>query len=218
MVKNSEDKYEKALYYEIFNKEEYGFLKPNIQTAKTIFDIGWHVGFFSQWCRGLNKSATIYYFEPVTSLYNQALTRLWDDKAIIFSNYWIAAKTISSTILLNNEKSMQSSKYQSFLNPNWTPEKVNFKTLNEVIESNNINSIDVMKMDIEWMEFESLNALSQENREKIKCIAIEVHLLNDNLETERKGLSLKLSQEFTNITIFPSPYNDKIFLTYATKF
>jgi hypothetical protein len=36
---DKQSKYEKALEYEIFVKEEYGFAKEKIQNAKCIFDI-----------------------------------------------------------------------------------------------------------------------------------------------------------------------------------
>lgn len=35
--------YNRALEYEIFIKEEYGFAKEQIRTAKVIFDIGGHI-------------------------------------------------------------------------------------------------------------------------------------------------------------------------------
>jgi hypothetical protein len=38
-IKNKQLKYEKALEYEIFVKEEYGFTKEKIQNAEFIFDI-----------------------------------------------------------------------------------------------------------------------------------------------------------------------------------
>jgi hypothetical protein len=38
-VNNQKLKYEKALEYEIFMKEEYGFAKEKTKTAKCIFDI-----------------------------------------------------------------------------------------------------------------------------------------------------------------------------------
>ena len=36
---NIKEKYEKALRYEIFTKEEYGFAKEKIKNAKCIFDV-----------------------------------------------------------------------------------------------------------------------------------------------------------------------------------
>jgi hypothetical protein len=38
-INNKQLKYEKALEYEIFIKEEYGFAKEKIQNAECIFDI-----------------------------------------------------------------------------------------------------------------------------------------------------------------------------------
>jgi hypothetical protein len=39
IVEDKQIKYEKALKYEIFVKEEYGFAKEKIQNARCIFDI-----------------------------------------------------------------------------------------------------------------------------------------------------------------------------------
>ncbi len=38
-MENKQLKYEKALEYEIFIKEEYGFAKKRIQNAERIFDV-----------------------------------------------------------------------------------------------------------------------------------------------------------------------------------
>ena len=38
-IKDKQLKYEKALEYEIFTKEEYGFAKEKIKKAQYIFDI-----------------------------------------------------------------------------------------------------------------------------------------------------------------------------------
>jgi hypothetical protein len=46
-------KHDQALRYEIFEKEEYSCAKQAIQRAKVIFDIGGHLGYFSEWCRSL---------------------------------------------------------------------------------------------------------------------------------------------------------------------
>ena len=116
---NKQLKYERALEYEIFKKREYGFAKNEIENAECIFDIWWHIWYFSKRCRSLNSNAKIYYFEPIGEFYNKAKNLLWNDKNIILNNLWIASKSENWTILLNKEKTMQSSKYSSFLNPCW---------------------------------------------------------------------------------------------------
>ena len=118
-AKNERWKYENALEYEIFVKGEYGFAKERIQSAKSIFDIWWHIWLFSKRCRTLNSNARIYYFEPIIEFYDKAKSINLNDKNIILNNLWIGSKSGSWIILLNGEKTMQSSKYASFLNKNW---------------------------------------------------------------------------------------------------
>ena len=210
-------KYEKALEYEIFNKEEYGFAKAKIQNAECIFDIWGHIWLFSKWCRNINQKAKIHYFEPVGEFYERAKINLWNDKNIILNNYWIGAESQSWTILLNLEKTMQSSKYSSFLNPRWTKIDVNFISLKEYLERGNINKIDVLKMDIEWMEFEVFDSRSDFERWKINNLIAEIHLLDEEKKLQRNSIFPEIKERFWNIKIINSSYRDEIFLVRAYK-
>ena len=215
--KIKQSKYEKALEYEIFVKEEYGFAKQKIQDAECIFDIWWHKWLFSKRCRNLNQNAKIHYFEPVGEFYNKAKEILWNDKNIILNNYWISSKTESWTILLNQEKTMQSSKYPSFLNQNWTEVKAEFITLKDYLNQNNIDKIDILKMDIEWMEFEVLSSLTNFERWKIENLIVEIHLLNEKIESEWDQIFIKIKNIFWNVKTINSGYRDEIFLIRAKK-
>lgn len=210
-------KYNKALEYEIFTKGEYNFAKNRIQDAKCIFDVWWHIWLFSKRCRNLNPNAEIHYFEPVGEFYNETKKTLWNEKNIILNNYWISSKTENWTILLNQEKTMQSSKYSSFLNPRWNEIAVNFITLKDYLELKNLDKIDVLKMDIEWMEFEVLNSLWNFEREKIENLIIEIHLLNEVVELERKQLYIRLNKIFWNVKLINTWYRKEIFLVWANK-
>jgi FkbM family methyltransferase len=53
---------------------------------------------------------------------------------------------------------MQSSKYSSFLNTKGREVKSEFITLEKYLKENSITKIDVLKMDIEGMEFEVLSS------------------------------------------------------------
>jgi len=210
-------KYHKALEYEIFVKEEYGFAKEKIKEAKCVFDIWWHVWYFSEWCRKYNKTAKIYYYEPISELYEQAEERLKGDKNIFLYNVWISAKRGKWKLLYNEDKTMQSSRFSSFLNPNWEERMVNFITFSDAIKKCWCSVIDLVKMDIEWMEFEVLNSLTSDNRGKINNIIIEVHLLNDWFEEKRKNLYGTIKGKFPLVKIIPSWYTEKIFLVWAMK-
>ena len=214
-IKDKQLKYEEALKYEIFVKEEYGFSKEKIKKADCIFDIWWHKWYFSQWCRSLDSSAKIHYFEPIGEFYEQAKINLWNDKDIKLNNYWIASKSESWTILLNQEKTMQSSKYSSFLNPKWTEVVVNFISLKEYLEQENINKIDVLKIDIEWMEFEVFDSRWDYEWWKIKNLIAEIHLLNDEMKSKRNIILPKLKGIFKHINIINQPYNNEVFLVQA---
>ena len=217
---HSEDKqtkYEKALKYEIFTKEEYGFAKEKIQNAKCIFDIWWHKWFFSKWCRTLNPNAEIHYFEPIKEFYDITKWTLWNDKNIILNNYWISSKTGEWTILLNNEKTMQSSKYSSFLNPNWKEVKTEFITLGGYLQKNNIYKIDILKMDIEWMEFEVLSSRQNFEWNKIQNLIVEIHLLNENMKSEWDQIFAKIKNIFWSVKIINSEYCKEIFLLRTEK-
>ena len=216
-IKDKQLKYEKALEYEIFTKGEYSFAKSKIQNAKCIFDIWWHIWLFSQWCRIFNQEARIHYFEPVEDFYNRAKTTLWNDKNIILNNYGIDSKSGEWIILLNQEKTMQSSRYSSFLNPRWKEIECKFITLHNYLQKNNINKIDILKMDIEWMEFEVLSSRWDFERWKINSLIIEIHILNEKMKAEWNQVFHKIKNIFWNIEIINQWYHKEIFLIRAFK-
>ena len=215
-VSGANSKYEKALKYEIFVKGEYSFAKEKIKKAKCIFDVWWHIWFFSQRCRIFNSNAKIYYFEPVKEFYDKAIVNLWNDKNIIFNNCWIASKSGSWILLFNSEKTMQSSKYFSFLNPKWIEISVSFITLNDYLYQNNIKKIDLLKMDIEWMEFEILKSRWDFERKKINNLIVEIHLLNKKMQSEWIQLFLKIKSIFWSVKVIDSWYRKEIFLIWAS--
>lgn len=214
-VKDKQLKYERALEYEIFVKGEYGFAIEKIQNAKCIFDIWGHIWLFSQWSRILNSNVKIHYFEPIEEFYDKAKFRVWNDNNIILNNCWIGTKSESWIILLNNEKTMQSSKYSSFLNRNWSEVKVKFIPLKEYLILNDINKIDVLKMDIEWMEFEVLSWRWDFERERITNLIVEIHLLNQKMKSEWNQIFSKIKNVFWNVEVINTWYCDEIFLVWC---
>ena len=207
-------KYQKALEYEIFVKEEYWFAKEKIKQANCIFDIWGHVGYFSKRVRSLNTHTKIHYFEPFDELYLEAKENIWWDVDIVLNNFWIAWKTGDWELFFNDKKTMQSSKFISFLNPWRASRSVNFLSLSEYIEKQKITSIDVLKMDIEGMEFEVLDSFKNE-WSIIHSMIIEIHLLNEELKSRWNLINQKLKDNFSFVEIKPSWYSENIFLVWA---
>lgn len=210
--------YNQALQYEIFVKEEYACVKPLIQSAKTIFDIGGHIGLFSERCLQLNPQVQIHYFEPFESLVHDAKIRLQSFASqIIFNSLWIAKTAWNSEFFFNPTKTMQSSQFASFLNPNWTPMQVRCENLNTYLKNQEIWTIDLMKLDIEGMEFEVLFDLQEESWEKIQALVCEVHLFSPQQETQFPNFLSLLKAHFSSVQRSPSPYSEKIWLCFCHK-
>jgi ribosome-associated toxin RatA of RatAB toxin-antitoxin module len=121
------------------------------------------------------------------------------------------------TILVNEKMTMQSSKYSSFLNPKWKKIQVKYITLKEYLQKNNIEIIDVLKMDIEWMEFEVLDSRWDFEREKVDNLIVEIHILNKEMEEKWNQIFLKIKNIFSNVEVFEWWYRKEIFLLRANK-
>lgn len=216
-IKDKQAKYEKALEYDILVKEEYGFAKDEIIKAENVFDVWWHIWLFSKWCRKLNSHARIHYFEPIGEFYQKAKKELWNDDKFILNNYWIASKSGEWVMLFNEEKTMQSSKYSSFLNSKWRGVVVYFDTLKDYLEQRKLRKIDVLKMDIEWMEFEVLLSFSEFEWSKIGTLILEVHLLNDEMKLDWNDLLEIINRNFQYVKVIDWWYREEVFLLYAKK-
>jgi hypothetical protein len=80
---------------------------------------------------------------------------------------------------------------------------VNFLSLSEYVEKQKITSIDVLKMDIEGMEFEVLDSFKNE-WSIIHSMIIEIHLLNEELKSRWNLINQKLKDNFSFVEIKPS--------------
>ena len=210
--------YNQALKYEIFIKEEYACAKTLIKSAKIIFDIGGHIGLFSEWCLKLNPQAEIHYFETFENLVQEAKARLQASSSqIIFNPFWVAKISWRYNFLFNPTKTMQSSQFHSFLNPAWIPSSVRCENLNTYLQNQKIWSIDLMKLDIEGMEFEVLFDLQEENWKKIQALVCEVHLFSPQQEAQFSKLHSLLKAHFSSVERIPSPYSEKLWLYFCQK-
>lgn len=224
-----QNKYNQALHYEIFEKEEYVLAKESIQQAKIIFDIGGHMGYFSEWCRTLNDKAKIHYFEPILELYQEAKKRLGEDNNLILNNVWIWVNEEEINFLMNEEKTMQSSKFHSFLNPKGRKLLVKMTTLEKYLESFYFSSSEIppsplyergprfVKMDIEGMEFEVMESWNDKVWENIWSLIVEVHLFEQEKIQQYEKLKKMLNQYFSSFKEEISNYTNKIRLIFCEK-
>ncbi len=202
-------KYDDALKYEIFEKKEYSFLDDFIKNSKTIIDIGAHYGYFSLYSLEINKNLNIYALEPI--FYKKAIKNLIEYNNVKVYKLWVATKVGEYHIYINSKKTMQSSIYHNnFLNKSEEKVKCEFITIKKFIKRNNIESIDLMKIDIEWAEFDVLLAMENEEFSNIQTLCLEYHILDNTFQKKFNILVEKLRKIYTNIKIIKSEYTDKI--------
>lgn len=209
------NRYDEALAYEIFVKEEYGFAKNEIKKASLIWDVGGHVGLFSQRCLHINPQVKLRLFEPFPELVEKARERLdaFADQMEI-SPFGVAKEAGDYLFLYNSEKTMQSSQFSSFLNSRGEKRQVRCENLALQIRQQE-QIIDVLKVDIEGMEFEVLLDLHDAERKKVKSLICEVHLFGEKEERDFQRLKQRLAEHFSQLEWQPSPYSPKIGLLWA---
>lgn len=190
--------------YRIWEEEEYGISINEISKYNLVVDIGAHVGLFSVFLGFLNPECCVLSFEMDETNFNNLKTNIKNcqTKNVIPFNCAISDKTQIVDYYGGRDSSEFSLKKLSFseslpeINNNLNPKsKVQSITLNDIIESNEINSVDFLKMDCEGAEFEILFSTNDENLRKINKIGGEYHEFSyDGKEYKMHHLSKFLSK------------------------
>jgi len=211
------EKYNKALRYEIFKNWEYRFLDNIIRGSKIIFDIWWHLWYFTEYCLGLNTDLHIHFFEPVKEFFDYAQNKI-RHKNISRNNSAIMDKDWLHHFFVNQAKSMQSSIFNNnFLNPTWAKTTVIIKRLDNYIDNKKIEKIHLVKMDIEWSEFDVIQSLSKKYLDLIDNLCIEYHILDKDFVRKFDLMIDKLKEIYTHLDVMPSKYTPKVWYIFARK-
>ena len=171
--------------YRIWGKYEYGIRPKDVKKYRTVIDIGAHVGLFSVFCGMLNPQCKIFCFEIAKDNFEKLEQNIKNCKVKNVIPFCLAVTDKSEVIdyypgrdcsefsttqisFSNNRKTI----VDAGLNPVGRGKSI---TLNEVIEENNIDSVDFLKLDCEGAEFEILYATTEKNLKKINKIGGEYH-------------------------------------------
>lgn len=202
-------KYDEALYYEIFKSWEYSFLDDFIKKAKLVFDVGWHIWYFSLYCLEKKPKLQVHFFEPVKDYFLQAKITLEEhSNNIVWNNQWVRKKNESKELYINPVKTMQSSLFNTTtLNNSKDYQMCEFISLKDYILDNNISTIDILKMDIEWSEFDVLLSLRHEILSKVKVLFYEYHIFDANFQNKHEKLIVHLKQYYKKIEIISWKYS-----------
>ena len=163
-----------------------------------VFDLGGYKGDFAY---NINKmyNSNVYVFEPSKNFYSECATRFAHNKKIKCFNYGLFDK--SQSFLLSNEGDSSS------IVKNTTPsngEEVFIKNFGEELNSLNITSIDLLKINIEGAEYDLLTYLiTSKHIQKIKHVLVQFHDFYPDAAILRDEIRNKLSETHINKWNYP---------------
>lgn len=222
------------IFSEIFTDQQYFKHGIVVNEGDCIFDVGANIGLFPLFLNQSFNSIKIYSFEPIPSIFEvlEKNMQLHSIKNVFLFNYGISSEnkaevgfTFYSNMAGNStikplEKLQQRNVMESFL----TQEKVEYyfqnqqvqgelRTLSSVISELEIDTINLLKIDVEGAEYEVLQGIEEKDWGKIKQIIAEVHDVEGRLDkiknmlithgfeiiTEKNNL---LPDEFNNLNLY----------------
>lgn len=203
------DESDQSVFEEIFKDRLYRAAEPILKQAKTIIDVGAHIGFFAIYARALNPAAKIFCLEPEPENFVLLEKNLQQNKikAKIFQTA-LSADEKDETDLYISENSHNHTTVQS----NLKSIKVKAVTVSNFFAKNKIIGADVVKLDIEGGEFPILSSWDENVYKKIKSIVMEYH---EDKNHKAKTLEDILGSNGFSIQKFVSPFDKRFGLLIA---
>jgi FkbM family methyltransferase len=145
------------------------FYATAIDSSSTIIDLGSHLGEFSaQVSHSFN--CRCYAIEALPKLYE----KIKETELVTKFNYAISGS--NEEIKLHVEDNLEFNHIERETSQvNGPTINVTGKTLSSFVQEQNIQQIDLLKVDIEGAEVELFNSLSDKELKKIKQISVEFH-------------------------------------------
>jgi len=149
-------------------------VKRILKNAPVIVDAGANVGEVSLALNEWFPNADIYAFEPVSSTFNGLTQNTAFKKNIHPINMGLGEKNEKINILLNAENTINSLKVTEAYDHITGSEAIDITRLDHFLENENLNHVDILKIDVEGFEFEVLNGCGSLIKSGINCIYLEV--------------------------------------------
>lgn len=152
-------------------------LDYDLNEKSVVFDVGGYKGEFAGdiFCK---YNATIYVFEPIQSFFQIIKNKFINNQKVKIYNFGLAGKDEQMQISMSDNSSSVFLKTED-------SETIQLKSIVNFIQENNIQAVDLIKLNIEGGEYELLEALIDNNLIGIfKNIQVQFHdfLLADGKE------------------------------------
>jgi FkbM family methyltransferase len=188
---------------EIFFRKDYG----DMPADATIVDLGASVGVFSVYAATTARNVRVFAYEPMPAsfaLVQENIRLNGKDKAITAFNYAVGGEAGQRDLFVGGTDFF----FPTLLGPNGKGKaehiSVHCTTLEEILTSNKLDRVDLLKMDIEGAEYEFLYKAPPACFEKVREIRMEYHDLDEgerNLAALKRfltGHGFKVTKEWAN--------------------
>jgi amino acid adenylation domain-containing protein/FkbM family methyltransferase len=217
-----------VLYKEIFEDESYLRHGIKLSDESCVFDVGANIGMFSLFVQQRWPHAQVHAFEPIPTTYKVLETNIqlhglnvrpyncglsersgtatftfYPQMSAMSGMYTDAQEDESLTrAYMANQDAQLGAVADELLQGRFASE--NFvcplKTISEVIHENNIERIDLLKVDVEKSELNVLSGIADEDWPRIRQLVIEVHDENGRLREitdllQRHGFNVICEQD-----------------------
>lgn len=216
------------LYTEVFEKRNYLHHGITVREGDCIFDVGANIGMFTLFVNDVCRDAIVYAFEPIpttfealehnvnayrlnTRLYNCGLSSSSGSASFTFypkvsasSGMYAdpaADERVTRAYMANQDERLGEFADELMEGRFETQTfECSLKTISDVISENQIERIDLLKVDVEKSELDVLQGIRSGDWPKIKQVVAEVHDIEGRLDRfisllETNGFDVKLDQD-----------------------
>ncbi|MBL8098541.1 MAG: FkbM family methyltransferase [Anaerolineales bacterium] len=166
--------FDKWAMYQVWKFGDYKSKSFAIQPTDTIIDIGGHIGSFSIWAAKQAHQGKVFTFEPNTENFlllreNKELNQIAN---LEIFNLAVSDKIGEITLFNSMQQNMGHSIYESHLLNHTLVKTI---PLDEILKANQIEKVDLLKVDAEGAEYPILLNASSHTLQKIDKIILEYH-------------------------------------------
>lgn len=163
-------------------------LNYDLNEKSVVFDVGGYKGEFAGdiFCK---YNATIYVFEPIKSFFQIIQSKFVNNQKVKIYNFGLAGKDEQMQISMSDNSSSVFLKTED-------SETIQLKSIVNFIQENNIQSVDLIKINIEGGEYDLLESLIENNLISVfKNIQVQFHdFLLDNGKERMNKIQENLSK------------------------
>ncbi|GHB37044.1 hypothetical protein GCM10007094_28330 [Pseudovibrio japonicus] len=153
-----------------------------------VFDVGGYRGDYAQTITACYGSQ-VYLFEPSKPFFDHCQRRFAADASVTCLNYGLSDKNVRVGLSREGDGSSVYSSSEAGL------ELIQLHKFSEVVEGLEVQTIDLMKLNIEGGEFPVLNdMISSGSLSKVKRLLIQFHDFYPNAEAEREAIRDELQK------------------------